>query len=102
MILRIVGATPQLLQSFTPIRELFCTYTNVVVTQDPLSQIQKQKNLKSLKRINFSLHFTSLHFRKHGGRRSIAGIKESCCALFYTNVVVTQELTSNISLNKKK
>ena len=26
---------------------------------------------------HFSLHFTSLHFHKHGGRRSIAGIKES-------------------------
>ena len=59
-------------------------YTNVVITQDPPSTYLKTKKFKGPKMdFTFSLHvhfhFTSLHFHfhKHGGRRSIAGIKES-------------------------
>ena len=70
----------QLVQTFTPITNLLCTFSSCSDLSIYLNyniykfhQIWRTKN-----GFTFTFHFTSLHFiHKHGGRRSIAGIKES-------------------------
>merc|ERR1712208_235640 len=55
VILKIVGATPQLVQNLTPIRKLFCTFL-YQCCYSPIhlpSHIRKQKNLKDQKWITF-------------------------------------------------
>ena len=80
VILKIVGATPQLVQNLTPIRKLFCTflYLCCYYPRPPLQHIWKQKKLKTKKLLHFftfSLFTFTFHFH-FSLTRSIAGIKE--------------------------
>jgi len=57
VILKIVGATPLLVQNIKPIGKLFCTfYTNFVITQETPFNISKKK-LNDPKWITFFLTF---------------------------------------------